>query len=93
MTVFWLAATFGALLYICKVPSITLGIGVYLSFGLTLAVFIGGMIRFIVDKFFKKQSENGTVIASRGIWRREFYRGNNSNDIFNTCMTDCIMVK
>ncbi|MCL2341948.1 MAG: OPT/YSL family transporter, partial [Firmicutes bacterium] len=39
-------------------------IGLYLPFQISLAVFIGGAIKFIVDKFFKKQSENGLVVAA-----------------------------
>jgi len=83
LMIFWAAAIIGATLYICKIPSITLGIGLYLPFGITFAVFIGGMIRFVVDKFWKKQSENGTVVASRNIWRRELCRSSNSDNIFN----------
>lgn len=70
-------------MYILKVPSITLGIGLYLPLGLTIAVFIGGMIRFVVDKLWKKQSENGTVIASRNIRRRKFCRSDNSINFIN----------
>jgi uncharacterized oligopeptide transporter (OPT) family protein len=72
--IFWGAAIFGAILYITKIPSITLGIGLYLPFGITMAVFIGGMIRYIVNKVWKKQTENGTVIAS-GLFGGESFVG------------------
>ena len=71
---FWGAALVGAVLYIIKVPSTTLGIGLYLPFGFSLAMFIGGSIRFFVDKFWRKHSDNGTVAAS-GIFGGESLMG------------------
>ena len=62
--IFWSAAAIGASLYILKVPSTTLGIGIYLPFGMSLTIFAGGAIKFIVDKFWKKQSDNGMIVAS-----------------------------
>jgi len=73
--IFWTAALIGASWYVSKIPSITLGIGMYLPFGISFAVFIGGVIRFIVDKLWKKQSENGMIAASRSIRRGKLYRG------------------
>ncbi|MCL2383817.1 MAG: OPT/YSL family transporter [Oscillospiraceae bacterium] len=62
------------MLYILKVPSITLGIGMVLPFGVSLAVVIGGLIRFVVDKFFKKKTETGMIVAS-GIFGGETITG------------------
>jgi len=72
--IFWGAALVGAILYIIKVPSTTLGIGLYLPFGFSLAVFMGGAIRFFVDKFWKKRADDGTVVAS-GIFGGESFMG------------------
>jgi len=63
----WSAALVGAIIYIIKVPSITLGLGMYLPFGLSIPVFAGGVIRLIVDKVRPKQTENGTIVSSRNI--------------------------
>lgn len=53
-------------LYLLKVPVMTLGLGVYLPFYLSATVAIGGALRFAVEKlapgFAKK--DTGTVIAS-----------------------------
>lgn len=56
----------GAILYAIDFPVITLGLGVYLPFYLSATAFTGGVIRFVVDKFFPKVEENstGTIIAS-----------------------------
>ena len=48
--VFWIAATIGVVLYLIKVPVMTLGIGMYLPFEISSVVFIGGLIRFIFDR-------------------------------------------
>ncbi len=62
--VFFVSALIGAALYVMKVPSMTLGIGLYLPFEISSAVFLGGLIRFIVDKFSPKSVDEGTVAAS-----------------------------
>jgi len=62
--VFWAALAIGALLYLAKVPSMTLGIGIYLSFETSLAIVIGGVLRFILDRIRPKSSETGNVAAS-----------------------------
>jgi|GEM_PF-6775030 len=45
-----------------------------LPFGVSLAVVIGGLIRFVVDKFFKKKTETGMIVAS-GIFGGETITG------------------
>ena len=72
--IFWSGAGLGILLVLLKVPSTTLGIGMYLPFGFSFAIFIGGAIRWIVKKFFPKQIENGMVIAS-GVFGGESLTG------------------
>lgn len=62
--VFGIAALIGATLYIIKIPSSTLGIGMYLSFEISSVVFLGGLIRLVTDRFRKKSVENGTIAAS-----------------------------
>lgn len=63
-SVFGIAVFAGALLYLLKVPSMTLGIGMYLSFEISSVVFMGGLIRFIFDRRRPKSVETGTVAAS-----------------------------
>jgi putative OPT family oligopeptide transporter len=62
--VFGVAAAIGALLYLLKVPVMTLGIGVYLPFEISAPMFIGGLLRWITDRFNSKSVENGTIAAS-----------------------------
>ena len=54
----------GFVLYFFKVPSMILGIGIYLPFIISLTAFLGSSLRVIVDKFFPKQSENLTLVSS-----------------------------
>ncbi|MGE4354725.1 MAG: OPT/YSL family transporter, partial [Oscillospiraceae bacterium] len=55
-----------AILYLLNVPVMTLGLGVYLPFYLSLTAFIGGTLRFILDKWAPQVEKNGigTVVAS-----------------------------
>lgn len=57
-------ALIGAVLYLVGAPSATLGLGIYLPFFISSTVFVGGVIRIITDKLFRKSSESGTVVAS-----------------------------
>jgi uncharacterized oligopeptide transporter (OPT) family protein len=63
---FVIGAAIGVVLYLFKVPAITLGLGVYLPFYLTLTVAVGAAVRFvaglIAPQWVKK--EDGLVIAS-----------------------------
>lgn len=54
----------GFLLYILKIPAMTLGIGVYLPAFISVTVFIGGFIHFIVGKIKRSGIEKGQIIAS-----------------------------
>lgn len=62
--VFGVAAAIGALFYLLRVPSMTLGIGMYLPFEISSIVFLGGLIRFIVDHVQKKSVDTGNIAAS-----------------------------
>jgi putative OPT family oligopeptide transporter len=62
--VFWIAAIIGIILYLLKVPVMTLGIGMYLPFEISSVVFLGGIIRFISDKRNPKSNETGNIAAS-----------------------------
>ena len=64
--VFMFGLVAAAILYCLKLPVMTFGLGVYLPFYLSATAFIGGALRFIVDKFlpnFEKESK-GQIIAS-----------------------------
>jgi uncharacterized oligopeptide transporter (OPT) family protein len=62
--VFAVAAIIGGALYLLRVPVMTLGIGLYLPFSISSIVFLGGLIRFIVDRFSPKRVDDGNVAAS-----------------------------
>ncbi|MGB9832783.1 MAG: OPT/YSL family transporter [Caldisericum exile] len=54
----------GFALYFFNIPTMILGIGVYLPFIISLTAFLGSVLRVVIDKFFPKQSENFTLISS-----------------------------
>ncbi|MGE5582151.1 MAG: OPT/YSL family transporter [Bacillota bacterium] len=62
--VFATAMIIGILLYLWRVPVMTLGIGVYLPFEISAPMFIGGLLRFIMDRVRPKSAETGTIAAS-----------------------------
>jgi putative OPT family oligopeptide transporter len=62
--VFGIAAFLGVIFYLFKIPAMTLGIGMYLPFEITAAVFVGGIIRYITDRYYPKASIVGNVSAS-----------------------------
>ena len=65
--VFFTALAAGALLYLIKFPVMTLGLGLYLSFEISSIVFLGGAIRYIVDKLRKEpagEGDAGQLIAA-----------------------------
>lgn len=62
--VFGIAMGIGALLYLAKVPAMTLGIGMYLPFALSFTVFLGGMSRLVYQRLKPGAAENGDVVAS-----------------------------
>jgi uncharacterized oligopeptide transporter (OPT) family protein len=63
---FAIGVTLGTVAYLLKVPVITLGLGVYLPFYLSLTVAVGALVRFVVGLFAPNwiKKEDGLVIAS-----------------------------
>jgi len=56
------------------IRSLTLAVGAYLSIGTTLAIFVGGVIRWMVDRAVQRQHEIGAeaeLEASLELWRRD----------------------
>lgn len=68
-TAFWVSVIISAFLCAVKVPTVMIGLGIYLPFALTLPIFIGGMLKFIFDKMLPKNKSEGMIVASRNIWR------------------------
>lgn len=66
ITAFVIGLVVAIILYFINFPVITLGLGVYLPFYLSGTAFIGGVIRFLVNKFAPKfeDESKGTIIAS-----------------------------
>ena len=66
MTSFLIGLALGCVLYIVNFPVMTLGLGVYLPFFLSATAFIGGALRFIVQKAAPEWDKKGTglIIAS-----------------------------
>ena len=65
--VFLVAPLLGCLLYLRKVPAMIIGIGMLLNIGLAAAIFLGGLIRFILDLIRKEKAADtttGNVIAA-----------------------------
>ncbi len=56
------------------VRSLTLAVGAYLSIGTTLAIFVGGVMRWMVDRALAKQYERDSELehqASLELWHRD----------------------
>lgn len=66
MPAFLIGLVVAVVLYCINFPVMTLGLGVYLPFYLSATAFLGGLIRFLVNKFAPKFEEEGTgaIIAS-----------------------------
>jgi len=66
MTSFIIGLIAGCILYILNFPVMTLGLGVYLPFYLSFTAFIGGAIKFFVQRFAPQfdKGGNGLIIAS-----------------------------
>ena len=66
MPAFLIGLAAAIILYFIGAPAMTLGLGVYLPFYLSATAFVGGALRFIIDRLFPnfEKNENGTIIAS-----------------------------
>ena len=56
------------------IRSLTLAVGAYLSIGTTLAIFVGGVMRWMVDRAVAKQNERESELehqASLELWHRD----------------------
>jgi putative OPT family oligopeptide transporter len=62
--VFGIAAIIGILLYLFKVPVMTLGLGIYLPFEISGVVFIGGLARYITNRIRPQSATTGNIVAS-----------------------------
>ncbi len=72
--VFWSGAIAGAALCFFGLPATTLGIGLYLPFAFSAAIFIGGVIRWITDRLWPKSQDKGMILAS-GVFGGESLTG------------------
>lgn len=57
MTFFVIGLVVGLILALFKLPCMTLGLGVYLPFYLSLTAFIGGLIKLVYDRVTKKNKD------------------------------------
>ena len=64
VSAFIIGLIIGFVLYLINIPGMTIGIGMYLPMTTSLAAFLGGGVRFFMDKFFPKHVEKGTLISS-----------------------------
>jgi putative OPT family oligopeptide transporter len=65
MTSFIMGCVSGLVLYVMNLPVMTLGLGIYLPFYLSLTAMIGGLLKYLTDRFAPKftQSGLGDIIA------------------------------
>ena len=70
MNLFIIGLASGILLNIGKLPVLTLGIGIYLPFFLTIPVFVGGLISLIISKI-SKVTYNKFMLFSNGMMAGE----------------------
>lgn len=68
---FWIGLALGIVLYFFGLPSMMLGLGVYLPFYMSLTAFIGALIKVVYDRIQKSRGadpetseESGIVVAS-----------------------------
>lgn len=59
MPAFLIGFAVGAVLYILNLPVMTLGLGIYLPFFLSLTAMLGGLLKFCVDKFAPNFAKSG----------------------------------
>ncbi|MFP4212040.1 MAG: OPT/YSL family transporter [Alkalispirochaeta sp.] len=64
VTAFATGAAVGLLIYLLRLPGMTLGLGVYLPMMISAPVFLGGLIRLIVRRVRPAWDEKGVVAAS-----------------------------
>ena len=61
---FFFGLVIGIIIYLMKLPGMTLGIGMYLPMEISTAAFVGGVISLIVGKIKPKSKETGMIVSS-----------------------------
>lgn len=61
---FYLGSGIGLVLYLFNIPSMTLGIGIYLPMYISTTAFLGGLLHLIVSKVKPELNEKGTIVSS-----------------------------
>ena len=61
---FFFGLMIGIIIYLMKLPGMTLGIGMYLPMEISTAAFVGGVISLIVGKIKPESKETGMVVSS-----------------------------
>jgi len=61
---FFFGLVIGIIIYLMKLPGMTLGIGMYLPMEISTAAFVGGVISLIVGKIKPESKETGMVVSS-----------------------------
>lgn len=65
---FWIGLLAGLVLYVCNLPVMTLGLGIYLPFYLSFTAAIGGFVHLLLSKCFPKWSKtDNALILSSGL--------------------------
>ena len=63
-TAFFFGLMMGIVIYLLKLPGMTLGIGLYLPMEISSAAFLGGLLNLLVGKFRPSSKDKGLVISS-----------------------------
>ncbi|MBN2252388.1 MAG: OPT/YSL family transporter [Kosmotogaceae bacterium] len=61
---FFFGLMIGIIIYLMKLPGMTLGIGMYLPMEISTAAFVGGVISLIVGKIRPESKETGMIVSS-----------------------------
>jgi len=61
---FFFGLMMGTVIYLLKLPGMTLGIGLYLPMEISSAAFLGGLLNLLVGKFRPSSKDKGLVISS-----------------------------
>ena len=61
---FFFGLMIGIIIYLMKLPGMTLGIGMYLPMEISTAAFVGGVISLIVGKIKPESKETGMIVSS-----------------------------
>lgn len=64
VTAFVIGGAVGLVIYLLRLPGMTLGLGVYLPMAISAPVFLGGLIRLVIKRTRPAWDEKGVVAAS-----------------------------